>query len=451
MANLDRIVNVQISLNTTGISKEGFSTLLIVGEHLNTLSRVTTYTNVDSMLEDGFKATDKLYLAAADAFSQIPRPNIVKIGRRQVDEINISVSDVKDNTKYKITLETKKGKQDYDYSSSSEASATTIIEGLQTLMNAHEEITVTAESEKLKLETKEKGTAFTVSLSSNLSCEPILATETLSETMAAIVASDNDFYGIALVSREKSDILALAQWTETHTKLFGCVVNEKEATDSEIDTDIGSLLKSNNYYRTFWLYHTNDDDFPECALFARCFAINPGGETWANKKLAGVIADNLTETEYLAITNKNGNTFENFRNVAITQNGKTSAGEWIDVIRFRDWLQEEIMVNVFNVLINRDKIPFTDGGIGIIEAQINSALKLGQQRGGITPDEYDEDGNINKGYVINVPLASNISANTKAQRLLEDVTFTARLAGAIHAINISGSLTYENLIEKTNQ
>lgn len=110
MANLDRIVNVQISLNTTGISKEGFSTLLIVGEHLNTLSRVTTYTNVDSMLEDGFKATDKLYLAAADAFSQIPRPNIVKIGRRQVDEINISVSDVKDNTKYKITLETKKRK-----------------------------------------------------------------------------------------------------------------------------------------------------------------------------------------------------------------------------------------------------------------------------------------------------------------------------------------------------
>lgn len=80
-------------------------------------------------------------------FSQIPRPNIVKIGRRQVDEINISVSDVKDNTKYKITLETKKGKQDYEYSSSSEASATTIIEGLQTLMNAHEEITVTAESE----------------------------------------------------------------------------------------------------------------------------------------------------------------------------------------------------------------------------------------------------------------------------------------------------------------
>ena len=68
MANLDRIVNVQISLNTTGISKEGFSTLLIVGEHLNTLSRVTTYTNVDSMLEDGFKATDKIIFGSSRRF-----------------------------------------------------------------------------------------------------------------------------------------------------------------------------------------------------------------------------------------------------------------------------------------------------------------------------------------------------------------------------------------------
>ena len=42
----------------------------------------------------------------------------------------------------------------------------------------------------------------------------------------------------------------------------------------------------------------------------------------------------------------------------------------------------------------------------------------------------------------------NISANTKAQRLLEDVKFTARLAGAIHVVEIAGSFTYENLINE---
>ena len=42
MANIDRIVSVQIALNTAGISKEGFSTLLIVGESTNALARVSS-------------------------------------------------------------------------------------------------------------------------------------------------------------------------------------------------------------------------------------------------------------------------------------------------------------------------------------------------------------------------------------------------------------------------
>ena len=202
-----------------------------------------------------------------------------------------------------------------------------------------------------------------------------------------------------------------------------------------------------NFYRTFYFYHADAaKDFPECAVMARCFAAYPGSETWANKKLAGVTTDGLTETQYNAVTKKNGNTFERFRNVTITQNGKVAAGEWIDVIRFRDWLQEEMTVNIFNVLINNDKVPYTDAGIALVEAQMRAALKLGQTRGGIAPDEYDENGNTNAGYVVSAPLAANISANTKATRILEDMRFTARLAGAIHAVEIKGSLTYENLI-----
>lgn len=166
------------------------------------------------------------------------------------------------------------------------------------------------------------------------------------------------------------------------------------------------------------------------------------------KKLSSITNDDLTETEYLALTAKNYNTFENFaENVSITQNGKTCAGEWIDVIRFRDWLVETIKTEEFSMLINREKLPYTDAGIALVEGVLNKVLKLGQDRGGIAPTEYDDDGNRNLGYTITVPKAANISANKKAQRVLDDVTFTARLAGAIHAVNIKGSLTYENLIQ----
>jgi len=307
-------------------------------------------------------------------------------------------------------------------------------------------VTATVASDVITI-TSGSGDAFALELTSNLAQSVNAVTETIAETMTAITGYDNDWYGWVLASRNSADIIAAANWTETVRKLFGTAIAEAGAYNPDSTTDTGYLLYNGNYYRTFWFYHKDAlSDYPEAAVMARCFAIQPGGETWANKKLAGVTADGLTEGQYQAITKKNGNTFERFRNVSITQNGKVAAGEWIDVIRFRDWLQEEITVNVFNALINRDKVPYTDEGIAIIEAQVRQALELGVTRGGIAPDEYDEDGNTNYGYTISVPLAANISANQKASRVLNDVEFTARLAGAIHVVNITGSLTYENLI-----
>lgn len=90
MANIDRIVSVQIALNTAGISKEGFSTLLIVGESTNALARVSSYTSSVQMTEDGYSETDPLYLMAADFFAQIPHPNVLKVGRRQVDIVQVT-------------------------------------------------------------------------------------------------------------------------------------------------------------------------------------------------------------------------------------------------------------------------------------------------------------------------------------------------------------------------
>ena len=129
----------------------------------------------------------------------------------------------------------------------------------------------------------------------------------------------------------------------------------------------------------------------------------------------------------------------------LTQGGKTNAGEWIDVIRFRDWLQNDMQVRVVNLLVVNPKIPYTDGGIGLVDNQMLASLKDGQKYGGIAPTEYDADGNANPGYVTSVPLASELTSVQKASRVLSDCRFSARLAGAIHVVNISGCLTYENL------
>jgi len=446
MANLDRIVQVDISLNTTGVSKEGFSTLLIAGTHNVSTTRVITYTSVDAMIDDGFSSTDPLYLAAADAFSQTPRPKLVKIGRIAPLGLAVTVSKMVEGGTYKLSIVSGEMTEDYSFTDT-EGTGTGVLAGLAEAAADSALVDVEVSGTTLNI-TPKTDVDVAVRPGTNLSLSTTSG-EDIATAMAAIVKDDNDFYGIALASRTQTDILAMAAWTETHRKLFGTSIAETGAYNNESTSDTMYQLMNNNYYRTFCFYHADaETDFPECAVFARCFAINPGGETWANKKLAGVTTDPLTETQYLAITKKNGNTFEKFRNVSITQNGKVAAGEWIDVIRFRDWLQEEMTVNIFNLMINRDKIPYTDAGIAMIEAQMRAALDLGVTRGGIAPLEYDSDGNENQSYVITVPLAADISANTKALRTLEDVSFTARLAGAIHAVTIQGSLTYENLIEE---
>lgn len=447
MANIDRIVSVQIALNTAGISKEGFSTLLIVGESTNALARVSSYTSSVQMIDDGYTETDPLYLMATDFFSQIPHPNVLKVGRRQVDEVAITVKNVlAEGGVYSLTVTSADATNTYTYEVQNGDGSAEILGGLETAMASDPVVTATYADDTLTLTNITAGTAFVVKADKNLTITNGASSETIAETMSACVGYDSDFYGIALESRTDADILAMAQWAESNEKLFGTCVSGADVLDGSDNTDIASQLMLNNYYRTFCFYHENTEDYPEVAVMSRCFTAVPGSETWALKRLAGVQVDALTETQFIVLKNKNVNTFERFRNLSLTQTGKVSAGEWIDVIRFRDWLAEEIKVNVLNVLVNNEKVPYTDAGIAIIEGAIRQSLRQGQVNGGIAPVEYDENGDKNLGYTVTVPLASNISANQKASRILTDVYFTARLAGAIHVVEIRGQLTYENLL-----
>lgn len=462
MANLDRVIKVDIALNTAGLTTEGFNTIMVVGPHAYTTERVLTLaSSPDELLELGFKSTDPIYMAVNDAFSQTPRPSMVKVGRLQCDTIKLQLISATPNvgTEYGLSINSIDAQGElvenkFSYKAVADDNAEAVLTALANSIMASESTSTVYNASVLNNELVIKAVApthsFTVHPNSLMTISAFEEAESLdlAANMTLITAADNDFYGIVYTKRGQEDILAMATWTESHVKLYGTAIAEAGAANSEIETDTGSLLKKNNFYRTFWFFHQDAaTDFPEAGIMAVCFAVLPGGETWANKRLSGVITQKLTETQYVAVTAKNGNTFEPFRNISITQNGKVAAGEWIDIIRFRDWVKETIQTETFTMMINRDKLPFTDGGIGLVTNTIDKVLALGQKRGGIAPVEFDEDGNRNLGYTISAPLASSISANVKAQRKLTDVKFVARLAGAIHAIEITGSFTYENLIE----
>ena len=270
------------------------------------------------------------------------------------------------------------------------------------------------------------------------------------DDLVAITNENNDWYGFCDVSHSEDRVLDIAAYMEAHEKLFVTVLSDPDnltaaATDT---TSTAYRLMNGNFYRTAWWYNPDPTQFVDVAIAAKMFTKYPGQETWANQRLSGVTSTFLNETVAGNIQKKNGNTFEPFRNINITQFGRVSGGEWIDVIRFRDWLCEEIKVRIFQQMID-NRIPYTDPGIAIIRSRLQQALDFGVSRGGIAPPEVDIDGNLIPSYSIDVPLSMSISANDKANRILNDVYFTARLTGAIHVVVVKGTLTYDPISAST--
>lgn len=272
------------------------------------------------------------------------------------------------------------------------------------------------------------------------------AVTNLTETLNSALGI-NGWWCICPVGLEKNTVKEIIQWTETQTKLCGYV-------DDDPDSPI---VEAGIYLRSYPVFPKVTLDQAEgavpvenkygmaVAMAVKAMNFHAGEETWALKQLSAVTPSELNSTAIKKMEAVNFNYVITATSKNVTQGGKTGGGEWIDIIRFRDWLQNDMQTRVANLLIVNPKVPYTDNGIALIQNQMLAALKEGQKWGGIAPTEYDADGNPNPGYTTSVPISSELTSSQKASRTLENCRFTARIAGAIHVVNIKGCLTYENL------
>lgn len=82
---IDDIAKVTITASSPGPTRKGFGVPCFVGYHDRwgaSSDRVRSYTSLLGLSADGFQSYDPLYKMAAAAFSQRPRPERIKIGRR---------------------------------------------------------------------------------------------------------------------------------------------------------------------------------------------------------------------------------------------------------------------------------------------------------------------------------------------------------------------------------
>ena len=167
-------------------------------------------------------------------------------------------------------------------------------------------------------------------------------------------------------------------------------------------------------------------------MFGTFVTRNPGSYTVKFKTPSGFAVDDLSDTQSINARGKNAMTFEAIGGRDILREGQVAEGEFIDVIVFVDWLQARMTEDIYTDLANLPKVPYTDAGIGIVEGRVKGRLQIGVDAGGLSPDVP---------FVVSVPDVVDVSAADKGNRILKGVTFSATLAGAIHAVEVQGTVS----------
>lgn len=263
-------------------------------------------------------------------------------------------------------------------------------------------------------------------------------TQTLTDALAAAVDEDNDWYGLGLYSRLDADITEVSVWvqslTNSNAKLFVCQSDDPNILLATATTDIAYLFQQLARFRTAVCYHVNDAEWMDMGWMGGQLPTDPGSITWGFKQIAGVTPDTLTDSQKNAATAKAANTYSTVASVNITEEGKVSDQpfEWIDVIRGTDWIAANMAIAMFTLLSQLPKLPYDTAGLGLVKSTGLGILGQATTMGILTLDTAPS---------FTVPAIETIPAADKANRVLNNVTFTGVLAGAVQKINIQGTVT----------
>lgn len=436
--SLDDIVNISITAQTQSVSRAGFGTPLIAAHHTNTVgARVETYSTLEEMVAAGFLVTDPAYLAAAALVAQNPRVTRWKVGRRDLPATQtkkFTPLSTAQGLVYTITVTSQTGVVTVaTYTVQPADTIALITAGLQAQLNAIAGITATDNSTDVDVAVDTAGELWSfTSLNAELEILSTNADPGIATDLAAIVAEDDDWYGLLMDTKSEAEINAAAAFIETRRKLFVAQTSDTGCKQAATTTDIMSDLKAAAYGRTAALFHEDDRAFADAAWMGKQFPKTPGSTTWAFKTLAGITVSPLTTAEKTAIEGKFGNHYTLVGGLNITFEGKVAANEYIDTVRFIDALERGMQEDVFAVLASNEKVPFTDTGVGLVVSTVKGRLTQGILDGGLAADPAP---------VVTAPKVADVPPASKVARTLPDVNFTGVLAGAIHKTVITGVIS----------
>ncbi len=445
-----------ISLETATVGRQGFQGIMFAAKHNLWPERIRTYTDADALLEDGFSADDAAYKALRGGFSQTPRPQSIKVGRVNASTVLNVTEDVVDGLEYNVTVNalgslaaleisvtagTGETKQDI-----LDQVVTAITENADLNAKITASVTGTGNAAILTLSHKVNDDWFTVTNLLNLSTSVGAVEESAAEMLAAIAIEDDSWYYVTSEEKSVAFIEDLAAEVEARFKLFRYTTAEEGAYAAVLSGSV-KTVKDNQYFRTMPEYHhLAEDTYPEVAALAEIATFTTGRVTYHARIVSGVPAalnatgGNLTSTQVYNMISNNVNFYDIvkatgvYTETSITYGGKVASGELTMNIVTRDNLQVDLEATCTDLLIRQKngRLAFDETSLNKVRGAVRTVL-----------NQYESEDFHNfllPNTSITIPRVSEINAADKAANVFKQVSFKGTLRGAIHMIEITGTL-----------
>jgi len=436
--SFNEIVNVTISRDTRAVSRAAFGTAMFLGRHAFFAERAQSFADLEEVLAAGIPTNSPEGIAAAAYFGSDVTPTEIVIGR-QIPTAVILTPTVQNLGVYTVYVGAVGATPvAFTYTADASASATEIAVGVKALVDANATIaalvTTSATGDVITFTKASTADIIVHSNTANL-VATYTSSESLTAALTAVQAVNDSWYAVATYSHLSADIQEMAGVIGGMKRIYGYSTGEANVLTSTTP-NIASILKAATRDRSFGIFDveagivaqaTSATTYGEMGWLGKMLPKDPGSATWMFKSVAGIAVDNLSSNESTYARGYNMNTYETFQGQNMVWEGKMADGTYIDIIHGADWLEARMTERLFYLLLNNDKIPYTDAGVTSIEGEVRAQLLEGVAAGYITPD-----------FVITTPKVSTISSNDKANRVLPAVKFSATLQGAVHSVTVNG-------------
>lgn len=446
MANpytIEDVVDIQISLAARPITQAGFETPIIVAAHNVFTDRARTYNDADTAVSDGFAANSGVVSMLTDLFAGDQAPSEVVVGRRVLTDYDAQLDAGVEGDVYTLNVTVNAFVKTFSYTVAALEDETDAATALAAAIEGDGDIgglvDATAATDTVSIAPTVSTDKVSVGAGTTNVTVRATSAEAVATTMAAIADETEDWFFILSDSHVDQDLLDFGSYAEANKKMYVTSSQNSDiwtSSTGDILSQLGDLSYDNTHFRASKLA---DKEWPEAAIVGAMASITPGASTLFAKTLKGVTIDTFTRTEGDFVLSKNGNIYPKIAGVGWYKDGKQVSGQFFDVIRGALFTEARMEEAIFTLIKARSdlglKIPYTQSGIDLIAATVRDQLTQRVADGFLAEFPRPK---------VNVPKVSDVDANDKINRVLNDLSFEAVLAGAVHTVVIKGFIVADD-------